>query len=189
MREIEVLVRVLEPKDSVLAKLQKLNLIGSKKFTDIYFYQKGNNRFKPHKGIIDECLRVRDKEGQASITYKKDRIDKNGKWLYSDEEETNVSNFEEAKKILKGLGYAELARLNIQKHIFKSGEYEVLLEDAGDVGLFMEVELMDSGRADPIRVKTAMMEFLKELGIKTSDELNEGKLELALKQDGHWPTD
>ena len=42
--------------------------------------------------------------------------------------------------ILDALGFTELVRIDNRKHTFTTDEYEVVLEDVKDLGVFLEVE-------------------------------------------------
>ncbi len=186
MKEIELLVKVNESKESALHKLKDLKFIGKKSLLDVYLFEKKTDRFMHRtmqdKGFPSECLRLRKSSDTVFLTYKKDHFDKTGKWLYSDEEETEVSDFDNMLLILKNLGYAEIARLENERMVYTTDKYEIVLEDVKNLGLFMEVEILTEENVDIPKIKDEMTRFLKELGLNVSDELNQGKLELLMKK-------
>jgi predicted adenylyl cyclase CyaB len=107
MKEVEILVEVYEKKKDILAVLNQFKYIGKHKILDIYY-----NINKVH-----EWLRLRKKDNKSYITYKKDIYQK-GRWIYSEETETEIKDIKTAKKILKILGLKELTRIdNIKLHI------------------------------------------------------------------------
>ena len=102
-------------------------------------------------------------------------------WIYSDEHEIEVSNFEIAKEILESLGLKELVSLDIEKNIFIKDDFEIVLEDVKDLGLFLEVEyLKDTNSIDEI--KKGIWNFIESLNIRISNELHEGKPQLMLRK-------
>jgi adenylate cyclase class 2 len=183
-KEVEILVEVFEEKKEVLKKLSGLKFLGDKKILDVYFFDPKRDELKPdNNGQLKNCLRVRSKDNKASIAYKVDHFDKNGIWLYSDEYETDVSNFEKTLDILKKVGLEELIKLENTKSTFVNDVYEVVFEDVKDLGIFMEVERHNVDvNEDVVRVKDEIWNWIKSLNIKVSLELTMGKPELMLRK-------
>lgn len=183
-KEVEILVEVFDQKKEALNKLRGLKFLGNKKTLDVYFVDPKREDLKPDKnGQLKKCLRVRNKNGEATMAYKVDRFDKSGIWLYSDEYETKIDNFLKMVEILKKLGFKELIRLENTKSTFINDQYEVVLEDVKNLGLFMEVERHNVGKdEDIIKVKAEIWNWLKNLKIKASLELTMGKPELMLRK-------
>ena len=101
MKEIEILVEVLDDVENVLKALDKFQYEGDKETIDVYYYDPLRDTLKPNSaGEINECLRVRTKNDLAYITYKVDKFDDNGKWLYSDEYETTIGDLVMLNKII-----------------------------------------------------------------------------------------
>ena len=150
----------------------------------MYFFDPKRDELKPdNNGQLKNCLRVRCKDNKASIAYKVDHFDKNGIWLYSDEYETDVSNFEKTLDILKKVGLEELIKLENTKSTFVNDVYEVVFEDVKDLGIFMEVERHNVDvNEDVVRVKDEIWNWIKSLNIKVSLELTMGKPELMLRK-------
>lgn len=182
MDEIEILVRLNEEKKKIIAKLKKYKFIGTKNVLDIYYYdpQRENLKQDPNGGL-KECFRLRNKGVKNFIAYKIDYF--NGdKWSHSDENETEIANFEIAQKIIKHLGLKELVRIDNKKYIFETSEFEIVLEDVKDLGLFLEVENKNlSGNIKEIKNK--ILKFIKDLNLKF-EEMNIGKPELMLRKNG-----
>jgi len=183
-KEVEILVEVFDKKKDVLKKLNGLEFLGDKKTLDIYFFDPKRDDLKPDKdGQLKNCLRVRSKDGESSVAYKVDHFDKRGIWLYSDEYESNVSNFLKIEEIFKKLGLEELIRIENTKSTFVNDKYEIVLEDVKNLGLFMEVERHDVGsKEDIVEVKEEIWNWIKDLNIKASLELTMGKPELMLRK-------
>lgn len=182
MKEIEILVQVYSPIEEVIKVLNKFNYEGTKETIDVYYYDPMRNNLKPDsKGQIDECLRIRTKDNKNYITYKVDNFD-NGKWLYSDEYETEVDNIYMISEILKRLGFKELLTIHNSKRTYVTDKYEVVFETVKDLGYFLEVEYCTSQEVDVKLIKNEIKEFVDHLGIKVSDELNIGKPEMMIKK-------
>ena len=176
MKEVEILVKVNCDKETAMQALSGLEYKGEKETIDIYYNESGS------KDIPKEWFRLRLKDGKAYMTYKKD-IFKEEEWLYSDEEEVVVEDFEKAQRIIEGIGMKELVTVDNRKHTFTDDKYEVVLEDVKDLGLFLEVERLNlEDDADIETVKKEIQEFIDSLGIDVSKDLNVGKPELMLQR-------
>lgn len=183
MREIEILVKVLESEKSARRKIaNKARFVGDKKVEDIYYFDP--LRKKRYDEL--ESFRLRRKDGRVYLTHKHDHYVRKGVWLYSDELETSVGDFTVTKKLIEALGMKELIHLSILKHTYEASRYEIALERVKGLGLFLEVEALRVNNKEKIgTVKKAIWDFIKGLGVKTSKELMEGKMTLALKAHKH----
>lgn len=183
-KEVEILVNVFDKKNDAIKKLRKFKFLGNKKTLDIYLFDPKNNNLKPDKkGQLKNCLRIRNKEKENSLTYKIDKFDKKGIWLYSDEYEINISDFKKTLDIFKILGYKELVRIENMKSTFINGKYEIVLEDVKNLGIFMEVERHNVGpKENIVKIKKEIWDWIKRLDIKVGLELTMGKPELMLRK-------
>src|SRR3989338_5505627 len=102
MNEIEILVEVNESKESTLQKLQHLKFEGVKSIKDTYFYDPLRETLKSQKSEhpLKESFRLRETKDKSQLTYKTNFLDQDGKWIYAQEHEIQVSNPEEAFKII-----------------------------------------------------------------------------------------
>jgi predicted adenylyl cyclase CyaB len=178
MKEIEILVKVNENKKVITNILKKYKFVGIKKSLDIYYYHDDNNKLNPKSKMPIEWFRLRNKNKEYSICYKKD-IFQGKKWLYSDEYETKVSDLNNTKKIIEKLGYKELIKADIIKHIYEDKNYEIVLEEVKELGLFLEIESKKSENVKKIR--GSILELIKSFNIKY-EEMKNGKPELLLKR-------
>ena len=118
MKEVEILVEVLSDKKEALAKFKHLNFKGIKKTLDIYLYNPANEKLKPGKDFrLKECCRIRVKDGKSYLAYKVDNFE-NGKWVFSDEHEVEISDSDVGMKILAHLGLKPLVEIENEKHTF-----------------------------------------------------------------------
>jgi predicted adenylyl cyclase CyaB len=183
MKEVETLVEVFSKKEDVLKKLQKFDFVGKKEVLDVYFFDPKRKNLKPKNNKLTECFRIRKKDSKAYIAHKTDNFNKQGIWTYSDEEETEIKDFETMRTILTKLGFEELIIIDNFKHTFLTEKYEIVLEEVKNTGLFLEVERLKVNDDENIgKIKKEIFEFIKTLKIKTSEELNMGKPELMLKK-------
>ncbi len=183
MKEIEVLVEVYSKPEEVIEKLEKFDYIGTMETTDIYFYDPLRGNLKPNKKLeIDECLRLRSKNGKNSITYKVDNFDDDGKWLYSDEFETEVSDMFMLNKIFDHLGLKELLAIHNSKRTYKYKDYEIVFETVKELGCFLEVEYCTNEDVDVKKIKKEIQNFIDDLKINVSQEVNMGKPEMIIKK-------
>ncbi len=183
MKEVEILVEVLSEKEKALEVLNKFSFAGEKEVLDIYFYDEKRDLLKPKGDKLTECFRVRKKDKTNYITYKVDQFDGDGKWVYSDEEETEVKDFETIVKIISNLGLKPLVEIDNIKHTFYTEEYEIVLEEVKGLGLFLEVERLKVQEEENIEeVKKEIFNFINSLDIKVGPESNVGKPEMMLRK-------
>lgn len=155
-KELEVLVRILEPEKEVW---KKVKVECEKPIIDTYF------------NFPEIVLRVREKDRASyffrhELTYK-ENVYKNGKWVYAKEYEAFAG--EGIYEILKKLGYKETVKLEMTKYYCAGG---VEIQKVKKLGLFMEVEGKN---------RKEIWKRIKKTGIKVSEELGIGKPEMLLK--------
>ena len=108
MKEIEVLVKINAGIDKVKEVFKKFEYVDTQLVVDEYYYDPKRNNLKPDSNNqLSECLRLRKTGKKQLITYKDDVFD-NGKWLYSNEYETEVKSIDTMKEILSRLGLKKL---------------------------------------------------------------------------------
>ena len=182
MKEIEILVEVYDDVDKVKCILKNFNYVGLKETLDEYYYDPKRSELKPDEnGELSHCLRLRTKNNDYSITYKDD-IFENGKWLYSNEYETNISDISMIREIFNRLGLVKFIEIDNKKETYTYEEYEIVLEIVKDLGIFMEVEYCTNEDVDVKKEKTKIWNFIKSLNINVSEELNMGKPEMYLRK-------
>ena len=185
MKEVEIFVKVLDDKEKAMTILEKFKFIGSKKIFDTYYYDPSRDNLQVKNSCYPrEWFRLRKRDDKCFMTYKKDIFD-NDLWIYSEEDEIEVSNFEVSKNIIKNLGFEELITINNLRHIYETELYEISLEEVEGLGLYMEVErLKVDDNEDIFEVKKEIQDFLDDLKINLSEEMTEGKPEMTLKKMG-----
>lgn len=181
MREIEVLVKCDNSKDEIIEKVKNFKFINEKRVIDTYYYDELRDALKPDNKLrLNECFRIRDKNGETYLTYKIDKF--NGDiWLYSDEFETKVENKEQLENIIKKLGLKELIIIDNTKITYETDDYYIFVEDVKNLGIFLEVELKNDRDDDVEVLKDEIREFINSLNLKNVIESNEGKPEMMLK--------
>ena len=182
MKEIEVLVEVYDDILSIKNKFKKFDYKGLKNTIDEYYYDPKRDTLKPDKdNQLSHCLRVRSKNNEYSITYRDDVFD-NGKWLYSNEYETKVESVAMIKEIFSKLGLVKFIEINNKKEIYTYNNYEIVIEDVKDLGIFMEVEYCTNEDVDVKLIKKEIQNFIDSLELNVSEELNMGKPEMYMKK-------
>ncbi len=182
MKEIEILVEVYDSISDVKKSFKKFNYVGLKHTIDEYYYDPKRELLKPDKNNqLNHCLRLRSKNNTYSITYKDD-VFENGKWLYSNEYETQVDDIKVMKSIFKRLGFKKLLKIDNKKETYQFKDYEIVLEQVKDLGIFMEVEFCTQKDVDVVAIKKEIQAFIDGLGINVSKELNMGKPEMFIRK-------
>ncbi|MDQ6985354.1 MAG: class IV adenylate cyclase [Candidatus Dojkabacteria bacterium] len=186
MIELEILVKLNNIKVNE-AKEVLLNFEQSKTshIIDTYYFDPLRDKLSPDENLrLNNSFRVRTiNDNLSKLTYKLDKFDEEGKWLYSDEIELKVSSSEDMKHILNHLGLEVLIIIDNSKTYFKHPEYEIVLEEVKNLGLFLEVELLnDISEDEAILKKKEIYKFIDSLGFKDFEEMDAGKPELILKK-------
>jgi predicted adenylyl cyclase CyaB len=185
MKEIEVLVRVEEDNlDMILNTLKKFSEYKSKnKVYDIYYYDPLRKNLAPNENLeLKECFRIRKNGSKNFITYKVDKFDDDGNWLYSDENETELNSFDEINLIVEKLGLKKLVVVDMEKYFFENDLYKIALEFVKGLGSFLEVESKNVNAKDIVSERKKIINFMSDLNLKLSDDVGVGKPELLIKK-------
>lgn len=182
-KEIEILFKLNEDKDSIIKKFDDLKSGGNKRIVDTYYFDPLRDDLKPDQsGRLKASFRLREKEGKSYMTYKNDYFE-GDVWSHSDEYETGVQDVGVIKNILENLGMKELVVVDVEKNYFTNDVFEVVVEDVKNLGTFLEVEYHyydnDMGVEN---AKNNIREWLLSKGIDFGEEMNAGKPELLLRK-------
>ena len=180
MKEIEVEVAFDNTKEEVMKVLSKYEFVGEKEIHDTYYYDPERSNLKPESDLrLSETFRLRKKNNTCFITYKKQHFE--GKlWVYSDEYETEVKDYETVKIIISMLGLVPLIDVNNRRRIYRYKDFEIELEDVEGLGCFIEVEKLSNNSKDEILIKEEIRDFIRSLKLKNVRELNIGKNQYLL---------
>ena len=185
MKEVEVLMRVIKGANELEEGLRKIaRFVGEVQVADQYYHDPlRNGDYFSSAGTFISSLRLRQKDDKAQVAHKQDHFDEAGSWIYSDELETEVGDHETFERLIAALGHQKLVRVEILKKTFLTDEYEIVLEEVKDLGIFVEVEaLRVSDEANIADVKDKIRKFLKSLGVEGNEEACSGKPELLWLQ-------
>ncbi|MEO5645905.1 MAG: class IV adenylate cyclase [Candidatus Paceibacterota bacterium] len=183
MKEIEILIEVKSTKEEALNVLSHFESKGVKETLDVYFNDPLRNDLQPgENNRLLNSFRLRQKAGKNYLAYKVDHFD-GEEWSHSDEYETGVADLDVMIAVIEKLGLVEMVRIDNFKHTFITPDYEIVLEDVKDLGLFMEVEkLAQVSDEEVLSAKEEIRTFLKTLNIDFGEEQNAGKPELMLRK-------
>ena len=182
MKEIEVEVKFENSIEEVKKILSKYEYIGEKELYDTYYVDPKRKNLKPEPDLrLNETFRVRRTNKGCYITYKKQHF-KGKLWIYSDEYETEVKDYQTMEKIIECLGLVPLIEVHNKRTIYKSKEYEIEIEDVEGLGYFLEVERLSSEEKDGMEGKEEIRNFIRSLNLKNVKELNIGKNQYLLSQ-------
>ncbi|MBN2112484.1 class IV adenylate cyclase [Candidatus Woesearchaeota archaeon] len=158
------------------AKVEDLSEI-KKKLIDLgaeFFYteQQDDSYYKPKgkemadQGPGDFITRIREgKKNQLAI---KELTNRAGVWH---EYETDISNVEQAKKILEKLGLVNIFDVNKKREHGKLDGMSLCLDDIKQLGKYLEVEVIGEDGEDG---KKRIDSLFKKLGIKQSQVEHKG---------------
>lgn len=182
MKEIEILVELYDEVEDVKDKFKNFKYEGLKRTIDEYYYDPKREELKPDaNNQLNHCLRLRTKNNDYSITYKDDVFD-GGNWLYSNEYETKIENIDMLREIFNKLGLIKFIEIDNEKETFIYNDYEIVIENVKDLGIFMEVEYCTNEEIDVKDIKKQIQKFIDDLNLNVSEELNMGKPEMYMKK-------
>lgn len=129
MKEIEAKVKINEFSDD------NLELIKEVRVYDVYF-----DNGELH--VNDKVLRLRKENDESFIAFKGPR-EKHDDLIVREEIEPSISSFEEGVKIVRALGYEEVAKVEKIRTYFKTKEYpslSITVDKYPYIGKYLEVE-------------------------------------------------
>ena len=147
--EIEAKLKV-DSLETVEQKLKAQGAVfeGHLKQTDIYFDHENLQLINS-----DVCLRIRkqtsDSEEKIFLTYKGPKEKENYKKRR--EIELRISDAESAEKLLTALGYEKEIIVEKERHQWRLGGCEVLLDNVKQLGTFVEIEGPDGKDIEAIQ--------------------------------------
>lgn len=153
-------------KDSLISDLKKdATIISKSSLIDTYYIPNFKN-FEINGETI-ECVRIRENEKGAVLTYKK--IHKEASPVYCDEYETQILNKEQMEKILFALGFEIQMVIDKTRMTYLTKEFEFDFDSVKGLGELLEVELKnENGNIETI------YNFVAKYGLTKSDVTYEG---------------
>lgn len=86
------------------------------------------------------------------------------------------------KEIFNKLGLVRFIEINNKKETYTYNNYEIVIEEVKDLGIFMEVEYCTNEDVDVKLIKKEIQNFIDSLELNVSEELNMGKPEMYMKK-------
>ena len=181
MKEIEVMVQVLDSEEVALSKLGQFEFLGETEIIDTYYHDPLRPKHYPNDepGIIVPPFRIRQKNGKTFVTWKNKNFDENGKWLHLDEFETTVGDTAAMKDIAREFGLVELVEVHNFRRSYRAGKFGISFERVKHLGLLLEAELTGDDDMDTAAARKEVYGFIKSLNLNVSDEVILGKPELV----------
>lgn len=182
MQEIEVLVMFDNSKEEVLQVLSQFHFIKEVELHDTYYIDPLRKNLKPESDLrLNETFRIRRNQESCYVTYKKQHFE--GKlWVYSDEYETEVKDYKTMEQIVAMLGLESLIIVHNKRKVYQYLDYEIVFEDVQDLGYFLEVEKLCKNETNIMKVKEEIRDFIRNLHLKNTRELNIGKNQYLLSK-------
>ncbi len=172
MREIEIKARV-EDMSSIRAALQAQGVEISEPVShhDVVWGIAGTG-----SGTGAPWLRLRTevKGDTTRYLFTLKRSAEAGRQLDSIEHETEVSDPEAVKGIVRELDFAQYSDITKTRQKAHIGEIEICLDSVDDLGDFIEAEKLTDESADFQQVIDELWELLRSLSVDRADEIEEG---------------
>lgn len=182
MRQIEITVRVKEPLDKAIIKLEKLGFknIRESNVDDVYMTQlkdklnKENIQYILSNSVLLRYLNVNGKEFKK-ISYK-NKVYDNGNVISEKKVNVECNNLESAKQLFEYLNFEELVEVKYNVLVMEKNGIELAFQYGDDIGVLIEYENKNdfsNKTNEEIRLeKENMYNYIKELGIEITEEID-----------------
>lgn len=180
MRQIEITVRVKEPLDKAIIKLEKLGFknIRESNVDDVYMTQlkdklnKENIQYILSNSVLLRYLNVNGKEFKK-ISYK-NKVYDNGNVISEKKVNVECNNLESAKQLFECLNFEELVEVKYNVLVMEKNGIELAFQYGDEIGVLIEYENKNdfsNKTNEEIRLeKENMYNYIKELGIEITEE-------------------
>ena len=182
MRQIEITVRVKEPLDKAIIKLEKLGFknIRESNVDDVYMTQlkdklnKENIQYILSNSVLLRYLNVNGKEFK-NISYK-NKVYDNGNVISEKKVNVECNSLESAKQLFECLNFEELVEVKYNVLVMEKNGIELAFQYGDDIGVLIEYENKNdfsNKTNEEIRLeKENMYNYIKELGIEITEEID-----------------
>lgn len=183
MKQIEITTRVLDSLNEVSNKLIKLGFkkIRTSIIDDIYMCQ---NIMSIEKDSISEYLKksvlIRYLDTGEKIfkklTYKNKVFNANGMTISEEKINVDINDINKAKSLFLALNFSELIRVKYECIVYERNGLELAFQEVDGLGLLLEYENVNDfegiGLDKITETKNLMLREIKNLGVKTTDEID-----------------
>lgn len=182
MRQIEITVRVKEPLDKAINKLEKLGFknIRESNVDDVYMTQlkdklnKENIQYILSNSVLLRYLNVNGKEFKK-ISYK-NKVYDNGNVISEKKVNVECNSLESAKQLFECLNFEELVEVKYNVLVMEKNGIELAFQYGNDIGVLIEYENKNdfsNKTNEEIRLeKENMYNYIKKSGIEITEEID-----------------
>ena len=182
MRQIEITVRVKEPLDKAIIKLEKLGFknIRESNVDDVYMTQlkdklnKENIQYILSNSVLLRYLNVNGKEFKK-ISYK-NKVYDNGNVISEKKVNVECNSLESAKQLFECLNFEELVEVKYNVLVMEKNGIELAFQYGNDIGVLIEYENKNdfsNKRNEEIRLeKENMYNYIKKSDIEITEEID-----------------
>lgn len=182
MRQIEITVRVKEPLDKAIIKLEKLGFknIRESNVDDVYMTQlkdklnKENIQYILSNSVLLRYLNVNGKEIKK-ISYK-NKVYDNGNVISEKKVNVECNSLESAKQLFECLNFEELVEVKYNVLVMEKNGIELAFQYGDDIGVLIEYENKNdfsNKTNEEIRLeKENMYNYIKKSGIEITEEID-----------------
>lgn len=140
-----------------IMKKKGFKVIDKFRLDDTYFIPKDLKLNKTNiRYILSKAVLVRDITDEISdektklITFKIKEFDENGKILNQESVNCKIYDIEDAKKLLKAIGYKEIMNIIEDDVVYEKEGFEIAIKDIKNGDKLIEIETTDNDELDTI---------------------------------------
>jgi len=180
--EIEIQVKLKNPKQAEAEIREKANFVDQIKQKDQYFVPFHNDFFTSNP--IKKYLRIRNEKDKSVIGYHFCHFNQADELVKTDEYETEVEEPEKLVKIFTSLNFEKKVTVVKERKCYETDNFELMLDKVKGLGYFLEIEVKKVEDSPQEEVKNCF-KLLERLNISYQDTPNKGYCEMVLdkKQD------
>ena len=182
MKEIEITVRVLDDKATVVRKLEAAGFKKIRSFTMVDNYLCADLKGLSKNNIAEylrKCILLRQINMENGIIQKltyKNKTFKNGTTLSEEKINVEIDNINNARALFTALNFQELISIKNTSEIYQKGSFELAIQDIDGLGLLIEYEnendFTEQDESVILQTKIEMLQAIKALGICTTAEFD-----------------
>lgn len=165
----EITIKIKSKPNELYKILEEKGYKITKKFTmdDTYFIPKETKLEKNNaRKILSKAVLVRDIKEQTSnkrtklITFKIKNYDKSGNILSQESTNCNILEIDEAKELLKSIGYKEIMNIKENDIVYEKNGFELAIKDIENGDNLIEIE-----EKDELDATEKLIQKVNEIGI------------------------
>ena len=173
--EFEITTEILNDKQAAfdILKSKGFHIVGRFEIKDYYYTHLKNEGggVLDYADLIGSSMLVRYVSGKDGVIkwlmYKSKTFDTKGQLIGEQKFKTNIDDIDVTRKMFDMAGFYNWVNQDTVAYIFKRGDLELIVQDCGEHGLFVEIERFKEGQS-----REELIELAKGLGLSLGTDFD-----------------